>query len=332
MLRFTPCDHPGDAVNYSSIDSCVAGCQSSCIKAGDCTTAVTKDMCGNGRVCEDGALGVDSQGACKPEFGELRDACDKFDANCTSCSDSDACQAMCSAVSQHSLYVPNPEKDHPDVCPSFDCPDCVGPCFKCSSSSCVSWCNSYHNPRVYCMGDKATSVQGTFSEYSLQNRNTESEKAMGVFYDAKCRQDNINKSGAYLNAFGPRSARSRANLRNRYEQQSTADYLEDRARIREERRERQLKALGISGTLRSRRRRSNRSQQNHQQLASCTNSLGQVMHADDTGGCSVLSVEGNTTAPSIKNLMKTLFRAKKDGSCKKTSRGTVICPIKSSRY
>ena len=325
MLRFTPCDHPNDAVNYSSIDSCVAGCQSSCDKAGDCTTAITKDMCGNGRICEDGALGVDSQGACKPEFGELRDACDNFDANCTSCNDSDACQAMCAAVDKHSAYVPNPGKDHPDVCPSFDCPDCVAPCSSCSSSKCVSWCNSFHKPRVYCTGDKATSVQGTFSEISLQDRNTDAEKAMGVFYDNKCRQDNIKNSGSYFDAFG----RSRANLRNRYEQQSISDYLEARARAREEQRARQLQAMGISGTLRG------RTSYRTEELASCTNGFGQVLQADEAGNCSILdtsTTQGTNDAPVVKNLMQTLFRAKRDGSCKKTIRGTVICPIKSKRY
>lgn len=328
MLRFTPCDHPGDAVNYSSIESCVSGCQSSCTTAGACTTAVTKDMCGNGRVCEDGKMGVDNQGACKPEFGDLRDVCDKFDANCTSCSDSDACQAMCSAVAKQSPFVPNAGKEHPDVCPSFDCPDCVGPCSRCSSTSCATWCNEYHKPRVYCIGDKAASVQGTFSEHSLQTRETAADKAMGTLYDAKCRQDNMARSSTFRDAFGP--ARSRANLRNRQQQQDTADYLEARTRAREERRARQMQAMGISGSLRG--RRFNRTEQDHQELASCTNGFGLTLQADETGSCSVLDTGGSAGPPAAKNLMKTLFRSKRDGPCVKTRRGTVICPIRSKRY
>lgn len=318
MLRYTPCDHPGDAVNYSSIDACAARCLSSCNTSSDCTTAVVKTKMGDGRACNDGKLGLDDVGGCVPAFGELKDAWDYFDGNCTACSDSDACWSACNTITRKAPAVVDAGKTHPSVCPSFDCPDCVGPCGKCDSTSCMNWCNDFYQPEVHCSGDTAKSVQGTFSDYSLDTRTTSADKALGTFYDAKCKNDNIRRTEQYFDAFG--SDRARANLRTRYDAQSRQDYVSQRVREAEERRARQLAAMGIAGTLRSssssRFRPATRSREtggraNAAEMATCRNGFGQVMQATDNGECEIVDdpVSGGSGSktPTVLTLLKQLF-------------------------
>jgi hypothetical protein len=320
MQRFTPCDHPGDAINYSSIESCASRCLSSCDTSSDCTTAVIKTKMGDGRACNDGKLGLDDVGGCVPAFGDLKDAWDYFDGNCTACSDSDACWSACNTITSKAPAVVDAGKTHPSVCPSFDCPDCVGPCGKCDSSSCMSWCNDFYDPKVHCSGDTVKSVQGTFTDYSLETRTTDVDKALGTFYDAKCKNVSIQRTQQYYDAFG--SDRYRTNLRTRYNAQSRQEYVDRRVREAEQRRAQQLASMGISGTLRSssstsRFRPATQFRQtggraNATEMATCRNGFGQVMRATDNGQCDIVddpvSVGSKSSGtPTVFTLLKRLF-------------------------
>lgn len=327
MLRFTPCDHPGDAVNYSSIDACAARCLSSCDVSSDCTTAVIKTKMGDGRACNDGKLGLDDVGGCVPAFGDLKDAWDYFDGSCTACSDSDACWSACNTVMKKAPAVVDSAKTHPSVCPSFDCPDCVGPCGNCDSTGCMNWCNDFYQPEVHCTGDTAKSVQGTFTDYSLDTRTTDAEKAIGTFYDAQCKNDNAQRNQQYFDAFG--NGRYRANLRNRYEAQSRQTYVSQRVREAEERRAQQLAAMGISSTLRSRSRSSRRTRANAAEMATCRNGFGQVMQANDNGECEIIDDPVPTTGlTSATGLTSTTGLVSGHAAAKKKEDVTVLSLLK----
>lgn len=183
--HFTPCDAQYTAREYVALGSCNSRCQTACAEASKCTTAVVSGMCA--RDCEAGATGEDTQGCCRPAFGELRTACDEFTTNCTSCSDSDACQAACNKVRQTSTCVVDEGKKYPDKCPSYDCPECVGSCGKCSNDDCAAWCDNYYGPQVHCQSDVAKSVQDAFIDQNLEIRDTATLKAMGRLYDGRCK-------------------------------------------------------------------------------------------------------------------------------------------------
>ena len=281
----TPCDNPaGSGYAYGwSFESCTSQCTSACAKSSDCTTAVVKDKVGNGRVCADGRLGQDDSGACVPEFGAVKDAWTNFSAHCTTCGDSDACQSACATIMTQAPFVVDESRAHPDVCPSFDCPTCVGSCTSCTPSACVAWCDARHRPELHCTGSTAASVQGTFQDHSLQTRTTPVEKAMGTFYDARCKADSVRRNQDYLGAFSSNSGLADARPAPGGGFSSSAagrgfhgqagmwgearggsagfgtgdmqDYVNDRVRRAEERRYRQLEAMGVGGALRGRRTR-----------------------------------------------------------------------------
>lgn len=196
--HFTPCDANYTAREYVALGSCNSRCQTACVEASKCTTAVVAGMCA--RDCEAGATGEDIQGCCRPAFGDLRTACDEFTLNCTSCSDSDACQAACNKVRQTSSCVVDEGKAYPDKCPSYDCPDCVASCGKCSNDDCARWCDNYYGPEVHCTGDAAKSVQDTFVDQSLEVRDTAMLKAMGRLYDGRCKASGMGQRQAVLDA------------------------------------------------------------------------------------------------------------------------------------
>jgi hypothetical protein len=214
-----------------------------------------RDKVGDGRVCADGQLGQDSQGACVPAFGEVKDAWTYFDAHCSACGDSEACQAACKVIMEQAPFVVDETRAHPDVCPSFDCPDCVGPCTSCSAVDCVQWCDARHAPTAHCSAGAATSVQGLFEDRSLTTRSTAAEKAMGTFYDNKCKAESVQRAHDYFAAFAQPVTRFAPLVRRAapppQPQSSTAaaDYLATRASQAEQLRARQLNALGISASF-----------------------------------------------------------------------------------
>ena len=198
-----------------------------------------------------------------PAFGAVKDAWTNFSANCTTCGDSDACQAACATVMAEAPLVVDESRAHPDVCPSFDCPDCVGSCTSCTPAACVRWCDARHAPELRCAGGKATSVQGTFQEYSLQTRTTTVEKAMGNVYDARCKIEGMRREQAYRGAFGPDAGLAFGpglapglapglvpGLPSGPGSENMRAYINDRVRRSEERRYKQLEALGVGNSLR----------------------------------------------------------------------------------
>lgn len=189
MSYYTPCDAVQKAANYYAVGSCNTRCQAACKEASKCTTAVVSHMCA--RDCTGGAVGEDAQGCCRPAFGDLRNACDAFTTNCTSCSDSDACAAACAKVRQNAACVVDESAKFPDKCPSSDCTTCVGSCGSCTSGQCAAWCDAYYAPKAHCVGDVAQSVQDSFIDQSLLNRDAPDLAAMGKFYDSKCKAVNM---------------------------------------------------------------------------------------------------------------------------------------------
>ena len=259
MLRSkaTPC---GGSEQGSSFETCTSQCLVACGKSSACTTAIVKDKVGDGRACENGRLGQDDVGACVPAFGEVKDAWSYFAANCTACGDSDACQAACKTIMDKAPFVVDETRAHPDVCPSFDCPDCVGPCTSCSATDCVRWCDARHEPTAHCTAGGAVSVQGLFADQSLKDRTTAAEKAMGTFYDNRCKTESVQRAYDYFAAFTRPVTRIAPPVRRRTPPVSEAaqvtaqqheDYINERVRRAEQLRARQLDALGIGTSLRS---------------------------------------------------------------------------------
>ena len=259
MLRSkaTPC---GGAERGSSFESCTSQCLVACEKSSACTTAVVRDKVGGGRVCQDGRLGQDAQGACVPEFGKVKDAWTYFAEHCTACGDSDACQAACKTIMDKAPYVVDETRAHPDVCPSFDCPDCVGSCTSCSATDCVQWCDARHAPTAHCVAGNAVSVKGLFEDRSLEDRATKTDHAIGTFYDNQCKSDSVRRAHDYFAAFMQPLTRVAPVVRRparRAEDPPSgaaaglADYVNERVRRAEQLRARQLDALGIGSSLRS---------------------------------------------------------------------------------
>ena len=189
MSYYTPCDQSEAAANYFAVGSCNSRCQSACKKASECTTAVVQHLCS--RVCDSGFVGSDSRGCCKPAFGDLQQSCDAFTSNCTSCSDSDACQAACAKVRAQSTCQVDESSKFPDKCLSVDNPEGVKSCTTCTTDACATWCDNYFAPQPHCVGDQAKSVQDSFIDQSLVVRDSKDLAAMGTFYDAKCKAKNM---------------------------------------------------------------------------------------------------------------------------------------------
>jgi hypothetical protein len=258
MLRSkaTPC---GGAERGSSFESCTSQCLVACDKSSACTTAVVRDKVGGGRVCMDGRLGQDGRGACVPEFGKVKDAWHYFAENCNACGDSDACQAACKVIMDKAPFVVDETRAHPDVCPSFDCPDCVGSCTSCSATDCVQWCDARHAPTAHCVAGNAVSVKGLFEDRSLEDRATKAGQAMGTFYDNQCKSDSVRRAQDYFAAFMQPLTRVAPAVRRPARSAGLpsdaaaglAGYFNERVRRAEQLRGRQLDALGIGSSLRS---------------------------------------------------------------------------------